>query len=98
MVHFSCDGCGRELQRQRFVIKMEAFEANDAAVLTEDDLDESNLEAVAEILRDMDEGLACTLPAHTKHWRFDLCPECHSRLARHPLGRDQWTKLFSSDS
>ena len=87
MMHFSCDGCGQELKRQRFVIKMEAYEAADTTVLMEDDLEESNLEAVAEILRDMDDGLPCTLPLATKHWHFDLCPQCHGRLARNPLAR-----------
>lgn len=94
MMHFSCDGCGHDLERQRFVVKIEAYEAADAGNISEDDLEESNLEAVADILRDMEEGLPCTLPPATKHWRFDLCPVCHARLARNPLGRDQWAKLF----
>jgi len=97
MMHFSCDRCGHRLDRQRFVIKMEAFEAGAEADLTEDDLDDSNLEAVAEILRDMDHGLPCTLPPKTRHWRFDLCGECHARFGRDPLAREKLGKVLISD-
>ena len=62
MLHFTCDGCGQNVDRQHFVIKLEAFEACADNGITDDDLDEANLEAVAEILRDMDDGLPCTLP------------------------------------
>jgi hypothetical protein len=87
MVHFTCDLCGRDVDRQRFVVKMEAFAASQSEALTEDDLEDSNLEAVAEILRDMEDGLPCTLPAPTRHWRFDLCPDCHGRFSRDPLSK-----------
>lgn len=87
MVHFTCDLCGRKVDRQRFVVKMEAFAAPQTDALTEDDLEDSNLEAVAEILRDMEDGLPCTLPPTTRRWRFDLCQDCHVNFSRDPLAK-----------
>jgi len=87
MVHFTCDLCGRDVDRQRFVVKMETFASPQTDALTEDDLEDSNLEAVAEILRDMEDGLPCTLPPATRHWRFDLCQDCHARFSRDPLAK-----------
>ena len=50
MIHFTCDLCGKELrpgEHQRFVLRMEAYAAQDPCELTEEDLAEDNLEEVS---------------------------------------------------
>ena len=98
MVHFTCDVCGKELgDDRRFVVRIEAFTAYDPAEITEADLDEDHLEAVSQLLRDMeDEDLS--VPQSSQSFRYDLCPECHERFIRDPLGKDQLHKLFFSNS
>src|SRR4051794_10824754 len=57
MVHFTCDFCGKELEdgADRFVVKIEVFAAREPAEITEADLDEDNLEAVAQHLQESEE-------------------------------------------
>ncbi|OAI39747.1 hypothetical protein AYO40_05500 [Planctomycetaceae bacterium SCGC AG-212-D15] len=93
MLHITCDVCGRKLalgEDRRYVVKMEVFAAHDPAEITEADLDDDHMEAVSQLLRDEEEGLAdpeAIEPAH-KNLRFDLCPECHKKFVRDPLGKD----------
>src|SRR5438067_12482302 len=82
MLHITCDVCGKELtvgEDRRYVVKMEAFAAHDPVELTEADLDEDHMEAVSQLLRAEEEGLAnpALTDAGYKNFRFDLCPECH---------------------
>jgi hypothetical protein len=93
MLHVTCDLCGKELaigESSRFVVKVEVFAAHDPAKLTEADLDEDHLEAVSELLRDLEHGdldPELTQPSF-RQFRYDLCPECHKKFVRDPLGRD----------
>lgn len=100
MIHFTCDLCGKEIRPQdqsRYVIKIETFAAQDPTQITEADLDEDNMEAVSEILRDMEDGEdEQDVEEPRKSYRFDLCPECHKRFARDPLGKEQNQKLSFS--
>ena len=92
MVHFTCDLCGKDLTASgdpRFVVKIEAFPGFDPTQLTEDDLDDDPMEAVAEILQ-RDETLSSrdvSEPLH-KGFRFDLCPTCHEKFVKDPLGKE----------
>ncbi len=100
MMHFTCDLCGKDLQpgeEERYVVKIESFPAQDPAQLTEADLDDDHMEAVSELLRDLEEDDAdIELPEPSKHFRYDLCPECHQRFVRDPLGKEHQHKLFFS--
>jgi hypothetical protein len=91
MVHFTCDLCGKDLTATgdpRFVVKIEAFPGFDPTEITEDDLDNDPMEAVAEILQ-RDEGLSCgESPSLHKGFRFDLCPACHEKFVKDPLGKE----------
>jgi hypothetical protein len=97
MLHFSCDLCGCQLDDRRFVVKLEAFPAFDPDQLSPADLDADHLEQVAQQLEapaaseesDADE---CA----TKTFRFDLCPRCHRKFLRDPLGRDAARRLTFS--
>jgi hypothetical protein len=100
MVRYTCDLCGKELrpgETQHFVVKIEAFAAQDPAELTEADLDEDNLEAIGELLREMEEGVVeMDLPDPTRHFRYDLCPDCHRKFVRDPLGKETSQKVSFS--
>jgi hypothetical protein len=99
-MRFSCDGCGKELrpgEEPRFVVKIEAFAAQDPAELTEADLEEDHLEAVGELLRELEAGAGkLDLPEPTRHFRYDLCEECHQKFVRDPLGKDCASKVSFS--
>jgi hypothetical protein len=102
MQHYTCDVCGKELhcdEDQRYVVKIEAFAAQDPAEITEADLDDDHMEAVSQLLQEEDEqGLELELVDIRKNFRFDLCRECHRKFLRDPLGREHAQKfLFSKN-
>jgi uncharacterized protein YlaI len=103
MLHFSCDGCGKELTPSgvdRFVVKIEAYAAHEPAELTEADLDEDHLEVVSQLLRDEEDSLDdpdLMTPSY-KNFRYDLCPECHKRFLRDPLSREAVQKFDFSEN
>lgn len=88
MVHITCDICGKEMvlsEDQRFVVKMEVFAAHDPLELTEADLEEDHMEAVSQLLRDEEDPQPAP---HSKKFRYDLCPDCHKKFVRDPLGKE----------
>ena len=98
MVHFTCDHCGKELrpgEEHRFVVKIEAYAAEDPSAITEADLEEDHMEAVSELLHDMEE-CGIDLDEPNKQFRYDLCQECHKRFIQDPLGKENAHKLFFS--
>ena len=101
MMHITCDLCGKELPDgvERHVVQIEVFAAHDPAVLTEEDLDEDHVEAVGELLRDMEEmGEGENLEPASRQMRYDLCPECRKRFLRDPLGREAAQKFDFSEN
>ena len=65
--------------------------------LQEADLDEDHLQEVSQLLRDMEEnGEEEGFDTATRSFHFDLCPDCHQRFVRDPLGKEQVQKLFFS--
>lgn len=92
MVHFTCDLCGKDLTASgdpRYVVKIEAYPGFDPNQITEEDLDDDPMEEVSELLR-RDEALSpeeLATPIH-KGFRFDLCPACHLRFVKDPLGKE----------
>ncbi|WP_435019006.1 hypothetical protein TA3x_000999 [Tundrisphaera sp. TA3] len=92
MVHFTCDLCGKDLTGSadpRYVVKIEAYAGFDPTEITGADLDDDHMEAISEILS-RDEGLSAEeLDAKArKGFRFDLCPCCHEKFLKDPLGRE----------
>lgn len=98
MVHVTCDCCHKELfpgDENHFVVKMEVFAAHDPLRLTEADLDEDHMEEVSKLLEEMEDtgdDLEFLEPS-PRHFRYDLCPECHKKFVRDPLGRDAAQKF-----
>lgn len=99
MLHFSCDGCGKPLGEDRYVIRIEAYPAFDPEQLQESDLDVDQLQEVAQALTGIDECETSPDDEHrTRQYRFDLCANCHQKFLRDPLARDAHRRLdFSSN-
>ena len=102
MRHFSCDLCGKDLTASahdaadaRYVLRMEVAPAGAGGVgaLCEADLDQDHLDAMAELLDDLeaDPDSPRELPT-TQRLEFDLCPGCRLRFVADPLGRERVPK------
>jgi hypothetical protein len=92
MVHFTCDLCGKDLTASgepRFVVKIESYPGFDPTEISAQDLEDDPMEAVSEILQ-RDETLSSEEYAASLHkgFRFDLCPVCHLRFVKDPLGKE----------
>jgi hypothetical protein len=101
MMRITCDLCGKELPdgAERHVVHIEIFAAHEPALLTEEDLDEDHMEAVSELLRDMEELAEVENPEPaTRQIRYDLCPRCRQRFLRDPLGREAAQKFDFSEN
>lgn len=100
MLHFTCDLCGKELHGDdhRFVVKIEAYAAHDPAEITEADLDEDHMEAVSQLLQEMEDSVdEIELVEPQKNFRYDLCPNCHKKFLQDPLGREAQKFHFSEN-
>ena len=88
MLHITCDLCGKELRagQDHYVVKVEVFAQHDPNQLTEADLDEDHMEAVGQLLRELDDDdLAEAIEPTRHHLRYDLCPDCRQRYLNDPL-------------
>ncbi|RUL85823.1 hypothetical protein [Tautonia sociabilis] len=100
MVHFTCDLCGKDLGagEPRFVVKIAAYPGFDPDQITEDDLDEDHMEAVAEVLRsEQNQGTGSSQEEGYRGFRYDLCPSCHQKFLKDPLGKDLIRSFDLSD-
>jgi hypothetical protein len=104
MVHFTCDLCGKDMTAEgelRFVVKIAVYAGTDPNKLTDGDLDDDHMEAVAEILQRQESGdLDADEPeaAEFKGFRFDLCPGCRRKFVKDPLSRDAVRLLDFSEN
>ena len=100
MLHITCDLCGKELRGggDHYVVKIEVFPTQDPAVLTEADLDEDHMEAVSQMLREMEDMEAPDVEPPSQQRRYDLCPECRKRYLRDPLNREAAQKFDFSEN
>jgi hypothetical protein len=101
MLHVTCDLCGKELRPgddQRYVVKIEVLAGQDPAELTEADLDEDHMEAVSQLLRQMEDTGVEDLDDAQQNFRYDLCAECRTKFARDPLGREAAQKFDFSEN
>jgi hypothetical protein len=77
---------------------MEIFPAFDANDITEADLDADHLQEVAEEIHEMELTGSELDDANSKSFRFDLCPRCHARYEKDPLGREAIRRLNFSEN
>ena len=97
MIHYTCDACKRPLdpeEENRYVVRLEVYAACDPLDLHEADGDRDHLHEIQEVLQRLeDEEDDSTVEDEYQQLRFDLCPECHKRFLKNPLGLDT-SKLF----
>ena len=103
MLHVTCDLCGKELlpgDDHRYVVKIEVFAAHDPTEITDADLDEDHMEAVSQLLNEMDDELTDPdeIAPSYKNFRYDLCPNCHKKFLRDPLGKEAAQKFDFSEN
>ena len=101
MLHVTCDLCGKKLRpgEDHYVVKIEVFAGHDPAELTEADLEEDHMEAVSQLIRQMEAGECSDEPGPTSHHlRYDLCPDCRQRYLRDPLSKDAAQKFDFSEN
>ncbi len=99
MMHFSCDSCGRAIQRERYEVRIEMAEAFDPDEITEEDLDVDHLQAIAESLEELADTSEFEVDPHRpKRHRLDLCPACAASFARDPLGHTSRRRLKFSQN
>jgi len=100
MLHVTCDLCGKELRGggDHYVVKIEVFPTHDPTVLTESDLDEDHMEAVSQMLREMEDMEAPDVEPPSQQRRYDLCPECRTRYLRDPLSKEAAQKFDFSEN
>jgi protein-arginine kinase activator protein McsA len=99
MMHFSCDLCGKTIQPgddQRYIVKIETCAAQNSTQMTEADLEDDHMQEISQLLRSMEDNLDEQDGPTNTDFRFDLCPNCHKRFVRDPLGKEQSHKLFFS--
>ncbi len=100
MVLISCDLCGREIipeLSQYFVVRMEVL-AKGQSELTDDDLSSDNLEAVSQLLQNLeDEGITYQDAPARQVMKFDLCAGCRAKFIKDPLNREAMSLDFSSN-
>ncbi len=101
MLHVTCDHCGKQMRagEDRYVVKIEVFAAHDPAEITEADLEEDHMEAVSELLRELEcAGDPDAVEPASRRMRYDLCPTCRQRFLRDPLSRESAQKFDFSEN
>ena len=97
MIRYCCDWCHRDIDPNgelRYVVKMEVFAAFDPASELEYADERNHLQEIQDIL----EQVEAVDPYQSgediyREIRYDLCPECHKRFMRNPLGRENKKSL-----
>ena len=99
MLRVTCDSCGRDLpaSENHHVVKIEVFAVREPAELTEADLDKDHMEALGDMLQDMEvTGHVPAVEPRSRQFRYDLCDGCRARFVRDPLGREVSPKFHFS--
>jgi hypothetical protein len=103
MRHFSCDLCGKDITAAadaRFVVRVEVASVGVPA-LAEADLDGDPIDAMADLLDDLELDPDATPPppaaatAGPERLEFDLCAGCRPRYLSDPIGRGRRALRFS---
>ncbi len=96
MIHYSCDLCKRELDREddgRYVVKIELYQAFDPSTDESDD-ERDYLQEIHEMIERRETTSGEDFPDDTyRQLQFDLCPECFHKFSKNPLGRDKSKQL-----
>jgi hypothetical protein len=91
MIHFTCDGCKRELEsgELRYSVSIEVSTALDPPADDEVEDDRDHLREVDEILAGLEDAvLDDDVQDAPLERQYDLCPKCARRFLRNPLNRE----------
>ena len=89
MIHYTCDQCGRVITGQRFSVNIEIRRSQEEVQLTAADLDQDNLQQIADEIFLMDSTSEFQLPEPvSKTVKLDLCTGCTRRFEQDPLARE----------
>ena len=98
MLRYRCDLCHRDLDPEedlRYVVKMEVYAAFDPMSNEEESDDRNHLQEIQDILEQLDDVESDQIGADVyRQLRYDLCPDCHKKFVKNPLGREA-AKLFN---
>ena len=99
MLHISCDLCGKRLDDERYVVRVEIYPAFDPEELGEDIHDVEHLQAVSDTIEAIESGQSPGPDdCGARRFRFDLCDNCQHRFVEDPLGRDAHERLNFSEN
>lgn len=99
MLHYTCDSCGRDLGRERFIVRVEVTPAFDPDEIDEVDLDADNLEKIADEIAAMEStGDFEYADCGARSLQYDLCPACRDRFVSDPLGQESLRRLSFSQN
>lgn len=98
MLRYRCDLCHRDLDPEedlRYVVKMEVYAAFDPMANDEESDDRNHLQEIQDILEQLDDVDSDQIGVDVyRQLRYDLCPDCHKKFVKNPLGREA-AKLFN---
>lgn len=84
-----CDQCRCLIDGHRFSVRIELRSHQESDTITEADLDQDNLDRIADEIDLLDSTSEFQLPtARVKSIELDLCPTCARRYEKDPLGRE----------
>ena len=90
MIRFSCDGCGKMMQANdadRYIVRIEAFAAAEGLAISEEQLKRDHRAQIQQIIGQLEKADPDQVEDQVyRSFRFDLCPDCHQRYLRQPLG------------
>lgn len=89
MIHFTCDMCGKEMpesEKDRHIVRIDVRPANSAWEITEEDMEEDNLEKVSQLLKAQEqESVSADPVTGPERFQLDLCGACRERFLENPL-------------
>jgi hypothetical protein len=95
MRHFSCDLCSKDLipgEDARYVVRIDIAPSADPVELTQPDLDQDHLDAMAEMLDDLEKSPESYDGPAGRTLEYDLCQSCLEKFSSDPLGRERARK------
>lgn len=91
MIHYSCDRCGKPINRQlqvRYVVHVEVMADIEPTEEHEPDDDRDYLDEIEQYLTENVADDDRETGGDSFHRSFDLCPECYRKFVQNPLGCD----------
>ncbi|MFO0946341.1 MAG: hypothetical protein U1D30_10395 [Planctomycetota bacterium] len=101
MIHFTCDMCGKEMPedaKERYVVRIDVRPANSPWELSEEDIDEDNLEKVSQLLKAEEEESESSDSVRPEAFHLDLCAPCRQRFVENPLSSRAAPKFDFSEN